>query len=147
MTICSYKDGLARVLVTTWLYSVVIGSIPLSADNTYAYLGSRRLRICFIDFTATSGGSTFAVLLLCAVVGPSLLAVSICYSQIFIAARVQAKRIYDVELAAVAAGRRAFSPFIYHQTKISLVLIYAARQITQPKTRSVTKTKTHHLQD
>jgi len=32
--------------------------------------------------------------------------VFICYTQIFIAARVQAQRIYDVELAAVAASRR-----------------------------------------
>jgi len=93
-------------LGTTWLYSTVIGCIPLSTDGAYTYLGSARLRICFIDFTATSGGSTFASLLLCAVVGPSLIAVSVCYSQIFIAARVQAQRIYDTELAAVAAGRR-----------------------------------------
>ena len=86
----------------------MIGCIPLSAEDAYTYLGSTRLRICFIDFTATSGGSTFAALLLCAVVVPSLLAVSICYSQIFVTARVQAQRIYDIELAAVAAGRRVF---------------------------------------
>jgi len=91
---------------TTWIYSTVIGCIPLSADGAYTYLGSARLRICFIDFSATSGGSTFAALLLCAVVGPALIAVSVCYSQIFIAARVQAQRIYDTELAAVSAGRR-----------------------------------------
>jgi len=97
------------VLASTWLYSTLIGCIPLSASDTYTYLGSTRLRICFIDFTATSGGSTFAVLLLCAVVAPSLLAVSICYSQIFVAARVQAQRIYDVELAAAAASRRVSS--------------------------------------
>jgi len=94
------------VLATTWIYSTVIGFIPLSADGAYAYLGSARLRICFIDFAATSGGSTFAALLLCAVVGPSLVAVSVCYSQIFVAARVQAQRIYDTELATANAGRR-----------------------------------------
>ena len=93
-------------VATTWLYSTVIGCIPLSADDTYTYLGSTRLRICFIDFKATSGGSTFAALLLCAVVAPSLIAVSVCYCQIFITARLQAQRIYDIELAAVAASRR-----------------------------------------
>jgi len=66
-------------IAVTWLYSTLIGCIPLSADDTYTYLGSTRLRLCFIDFTASSGGSTFAALLLCAVVGPSLIAVFIFY--------------------------------------------------------------------
>ena len=97
------------VLAITWFYSTVIGCIPLATDDAYTYLGSARLRICFIDLTATSGGSTFAALLLCAVVAPSLVAVSVCYFQIFVAARVQAQRIYDIELAAAAAGRRVSS--------------------------------------
>ena len=80
---------LCCIVALTWFYATLIGCIPLSADDTYTYLGSTRLRLCFIDFTATSGGSTFAALLLCAVVGPSLIAVSLCYSQIFIAARLQ----------------------------------------------------------
>ena len=102
----------------TWLYSVIIGCIPLSSDHAYTYLGATRLRLCFIDFAATSGGSSFAALLLCAVVGPSLIAVSICYFHIFIAARIQAQRIYDVELAAAAASRRvSSSPMVLLHTR------------------------------
>lgn len=93
------KSKMAAVVGVTWLQSVVLALLPLSGFGRYRFR-SYLLPLCSLDLLSNRA---FSFLVLCIVIAPSFFVVGLCYGSIFKAARIQARKIFDAEIANARA--------------------------------------------
>lgn len=93
------RPKMAAVVSVTWLQSVVLALLPLTGFGRYRFRSSL-LPLCGLDLLSNRA---FSFLVLCIVIAPSFLIVGLCYGSIFKAARVQARKIFDAEIANARA--------------------------------------------
>lgn len=93
------KSKMAAVVGITWLQSTVLAMLPLFGFGRYRFRSSV-LPLCSLDLLSNRG---FSFLVLCVVIAPSFFVVGLCYGSIFKAARIQARKIFDAEIANARA--------------------------------------------
>lgn len=88
------KPKMALVVGMTWVQSSVLALLPVCGFGRYRFR-SAILPLCSLDLLSNRA---FSFLVLGVVIAPSFFVVGVCYGSILKAARVQAKKIFDMEL-------------------------------------------------
>lgn len=93
------KSKMALVVGMTWVQSSVLALLPVCGFGRYRFR-SAILPLCSLDLLSNRA---FSFLVLGVVIAPSFFVVGVCYGSILKAARVQAKKIFDLELVNARA--------------------------------------------